>query len=85
MHAPNAADITVDPERALLHTLDVAAAMTIAMMRVFFPVDHIGESANRGLLLVHYLVRDARNLRSAIARYRHYLDHQHDDQTTFPF
>ncbi len=62
MLVPNATDITVDPERALLHTLDVATAMTIAMMRVFFPVDGVTVPAERGLHLVHCIVRDARPL-----------------------
>jgi len=85
MPAPNATDITVDPERALLHTLEVAAAMTIAMMRVFFPVDGVSPPADRGLHLVHCIVRDARTLRTAIADYRDYLDHEADGQTAFPF
>ena len=85
MPAPDPADITLDPERALLHTLDVAAAMTIAMMRVFFPVDGMGAPADRGLHLVHCILRDAHTLRAVIADYRDFLDHEADGQTSFPF
>ena len=84
MRTPSFDDLTLDPERALLHTLDVAAAMTISMMQVFFPVDDTRVPQDRGLYLISQIIRDARTLRTAIADYRDHLDNE-DGDSTFPF
>lgn len=87
MNPPDFEDITVDPERALLHTLDVAAAMTIAMMRVFFPVDDTRPPPDdRGLYRVHRIIRDATTLRVTIDDYRQHLaDLDEKNAGDFPF
>lgn len=86
MHLPNDPQVTLDPERALLHVADVAAAMTVAILRAFNDFDGIWGPQGPGTYRIHRIICRARDLRAAVADYCEYLDDpaepDHDD---FPF
>ena len=86
MQPPNDEEITLDPERALLHVVDVAAAMTVAILHIFNDVDGVGLPRDRGIHRIHRIICRARDLRACIADYHEYLDdpdeHEHGD---YPF
>ncbi len=87
MHGPTQPDITVDPEIAVLHILDVAAAMTIALLMIFHPsIDHIRSQRDRGNELANRVIGDARRLRRSLADYQLYLDCERElDDDEIPF
>ena len=86
MVAPSEQQITLDPERALLHVVDVAAAMTVAILHIFNDVDGVDAPKDRERYCIHRIVCRARDLRLAIADYHETLDdpadHEHGD---YPF
>lgn len=83
MQPPNDQEITLDPERALLHVVDVTAAMTVAILRVFNDVDGVCVPKDRQNYAIHRIICRARDLRLAIADYHELLDEpaEHD----YPF
>ena len=86
MQPPSEQQITLDPERALLHVVDVAAAMTVAILHIFNDVDGVFVPKDRERTCIHRIVCRARDLRLAIADYHEVLDdpadHGHGD---YPF
>ena len=86
MQPPSEQQITLDPERALLHVVDVAAAMTVAILHIFNDVDGVFVPKDRERTCIHRIVCRARDLRLAIADYHEVLDdpadHEHGD---YPF
>ena len=83
MVAPSEQEITLDPERALLHVVDVAAAMTVAILHIFNDIDGGGVPKDRERYGIHRIVCRARDLRLAIADYHETLDHP--DEHDYPF
>ena len=74
MHTPTQTDITVDPELAILHLLDVAADMTLALLMIFHPgVDDPEIDRDRGHFLANRIIADAHCLRRSLANYQHHL------------
>ncbi len=87
MYGPTQPDITVDPEIAVLHILDVAARMTIALLMIFHPaLDRIGMQRDRGHDLANRIIRDAHRLRRSLADYQLHLDCERElDDAEIPF
>ncbi len=87
MYGPTQPDITVDPELAVLHILDIAAGMTIALLRIFHPnLDHTAIQHDRGHELANRIVADAHRLRRSLADYQHHLDFERElDDAEIPF
>ncbi len=87
MHGPTQPDITVDPEIAVLHILDVAADMTIALLMIFHPgLELTGLRRDRGNELANRIIRDAHRLRRSLADYQLHLDCERElDDAEIPF
>ena len=83
MHPPNREEITLDPERALLHVVDVAAAMTVAVLHIFNDVDGVCAPKDRERYCIHRIICRARDLRLAIADYHQILDEPAENDSPF--
>jgi len=85
MHTPTQPHITVDPELAVLHILDVAADMATALLSIFHPaLDDPETDRDRGHYLANRIIRHAHQLRAALADYQRHLEPDPDD-ANFPF
>jgi hypothetical protein len=75
MRWPTQPEITIDPELAILHVLDVAAGMAATILTVFHP-DASDPTCrlDRADLLAHRIAEHALRLRHALLDYREHLD-----------
>lgn len=75
MRWPTQPEITIDPELAVLHVLDVAAGMAATILTVFYP-DGTDPAfpRDRADLLAQRIAEHALRLRHALLDYRDHLD-----------
>ena len=71
MRSPTKQTLSIDPELAIIHALDVASDMTIALLSVFHPPDDDVPEATHSYShhVACKLVNDALRLRQTLAAY----------------
>lgn len=87
MGSPTQQDITVDPELAVLHILDVAADMANALLVILHPPLHDPEAHHdRGHHIANRIIREILRLRRSLHDYQQDIDDDDRlDQSDFPF
>lgn len=74
MLSPTQPDISLDPEVAVLHVLDVAASMATSVLMVFHPSVCAPDSPlDHGHILANRIIEQAHHLRRALLDYREHL------------
>jgi hypothetical protein len=86
MHTSTQLDITVDPELAVLHILDVAAGIAASLLMVFHPsVCDPASRLDRGHILANRIIEQAHHLRRALLDYREHLDFENGPPQPIPW